>query len=382
MPLRRLIVVLALALLALPAVASAADPTKVRVMTRNIFLGADLGPGVRATSFQGIVNAAGVIVNQVDSNRYDIRVKGLAAEIKKKNPDLVGLQEAALWRDGPCNKAPTLENVTHVRWDSLKLLMAQLNKDKKLYRVVITKPEFDFAIQANMDGDESTHGPSCPLGAEINARLTMRDVIIARRGRVDTSASTSGTFDTLYQAKPAGVSIDVTRGWAATTAKIEGTPKFRFVNTHFEAFDNQPTGNNTNKGTQVKNGRIRQAQARELVGPGGPARHNLKVILVGDLNSDTKTEVKPGDALAYKAVRAAGFEERATGTPFACCLDVSDLRVSGGGQTSDFDHNVDHILTDAPSKVKLLNSSVTGRKPHNGFWNSDHAGLFSTLELP
>jgi len=31
--------------------------------------------------------------------------------------------------------------------------------------------------------------------------------------------------------------------------------------------------------------------------------------------------------------------------------------------------------------VKLVNSSVTGRHPVNGFWDSDHAGLFSTLRL-
>jgi hypothetical protein len=30
----------------------------------------------------------------------------------------------------------------------------------------------------------------------------------------------------------------------------------------------------------------------------------------------------------------------------------------------------------------LVNSSVTGRSPLNGFWGSDHAGLFSTLALP
>jgi hypothetical protein len=31
--------------------------------------------------------------------------------------------------------------------------------------------------------------------------------------------------------------------------------------------------------------------------------------------------------------------------------------------------------------VTLVNSSVTGRQPVNGFWDSDHAGLFSTLSV-
>src|SRR2546422_11720905 len=43
----------------------------------------------------------------------------------------------------------------------------------------------------------------------------------------------------------------------------------------------------------VGNGQIRQAQAQELVGKGGPASGRLPVILVGDLNSDVRTQVKP-----------------------------------------------------------------------------------------
>jgi len=49
---------------------------------------------------------------------------------------------------------------------------------------------------------------------------------------------------------------------------------------------------------------------------------------------------------------------------------------------SDFDHKVDHVMTNAPRRIKLVSSSVTGRRPVNGFWDSDHAGLFSVLSLP
>ena len=38
-------------------------------------------------------------------------------------------------------------------------------------------------------------------------------------------------------------------------------------------------------------------------------------------------------------------------------------------------------MTNAPKKVKLVSSSVTGRQPVNGFWDSDHAGLFSALSV-
>ncbi len=48
---------------------------------------------------------------------------------------------------------------------------------------------------------------------------------------------------------------------------------------------------------------------------------------------------------------------------------------------SQFDHKVDHVMTDDPRHLKLVDSLVTGRFPHNGFWDSDHAGIFSALDF-
>jgi endonuclease/exonuclease/phosphatase family metal-dependent hydrolase len=367
------------ALLILSAVAEA-KPATVNVMSRNVYLGADLTPGVQATSLQALVTGAGTIFNEVDTNDFRVRARGLAAEILKQQPDLVGLQEAALWRTQPCDKNPLPPSATTVRYDFLQLLLAQLNKGTKRYSLVIAKPEFDFEVWANTDGNESTAGPNCPMGSEINGRLTMRDAILAKRGSVKTSGAKSGTFGTLLQVRPAGVSIDVTRGWTSVDATVAGH-KFHFVNTHFEAFDSAPTGNHTNTGTDVGNGAVREAQAKELVASDGPATSKLPVILLGDLNSDTKTEVKPGDGLAYRAMLNAHFVERATAKPRACCLNQSLLTVAGGGLAKDFDHNVDHVMTNSAKKVTLLSSTVTGLKPLNGFWDSDHAGLFSALQL-
>ena len=89
-----------LALSAQPADARKGE-AKVKVMTRNLFLGADLGPGIDAKNFDELKDAAGQILNQVDENKFQVRAKGLATEILRKKPDLVGLQEAALWRDAP-----------------------------------------------------------------------------------------------------------------------------------------------------------------------------------------------------------------------------------------------------------------------------------------
>jgi hypothetical protein len=374
-----LIAILALGFSANPASARKGE-SKVKVMTRNVYLGADLSPGTQATSIPELVDGAGQILNQVDANKFQVRAKGLATEILNKKPDLVGLQEAALWRDAPCDAPIRPPSAKHVRrgGDFLGLLMDQLNKAGKNYRLVIAEPEFDFQVWANTDGDRST---GTPFGCEIEGRLTMRDAILARSGsRVKTKNPDGDHFETLLQVTPGGVPIDVTRGWTSVNAKVGDGPRFRFVNTHLEAFDNQPS-NHTNQGTDVGNGKVRKAQAQELIASGGPATGEKPVVLLGDLNSDVKTQLKPGDGAADWWLLSHGFAERSTRDPLSCCLSADVLTVGGGGDVSQFDHKVDHIMTDDPGHVRRGRTAVTGRRPHNGFWDSDHAGLFSVLKF-
>jgi endonuclease/exonuclease/phosphatase family metal-dependent hydrolase len=368
-----LLAMVAVAMLAAPARSQAAGNSKVSVMTRNLYLGADLSPGIAAQNFNELKDAAGTILNQVDQNNFPVRAKGLAKEILQKRPALVGLQEAALWRTAPCGSPFIPPQATTVRYDFIQLLLNQLNRTGSNYRLVVSQPEFDFESPANTD-----HSPdhSC----DINARLTMQDAILARDGSdVATRNPGAGHFDTLLQEPVSGVPVDVTRGWTKVDAKVGGSGWFRFVDTHLEAFDNQ-TSNHTNQNTDVGNGQVRLAQAQELVAPGGPARSQLPVVLVGDLNSDVKTALKPGDGKANQALLQNGFRERSTNDPLSCCLNTAVLKYpGGGGQVSDFDHKVDHIMTNDPHHVGLSDSAVTGLQPINGYWDSDHAGLFSTL---
>jgi hypothetical protein len=75
------------------------------------------------------------------------------------------------------------------------------------------------------------------------------------------------------------------------------------------------------------------------------------------------------------------MRERSTNTPLGCCLKSSLLAVGAGGSVADFNHQVDHVMTRDPKEIKLKSSAVTGRQPVNGFWDSDHAGLFSALRF-
>jgi endonuclease/exonuclease/phosphatase family metal-dependent hydrolase len=173
-----------------------------------------------------------------------------------------------------------------------------------------------------------------------------------------------GNFKTLLAVPVLGQPLTIARGWTSTDAEVRGSRPFHFVNTHLEAF--QPE--------------VRAAQAAELVAPGGPATSSLPVVLVGDLNSDDDT-VAGADRLAYNTLLAAGMVERSTGAPLGCCLNSSLLAEGAGGSVADFNHQVDHVMTRDPAEVKLKESAVTGLLPVNGFWDSDHAGLFSALQF-
>jgi endonuclease/exonuclease/phosphatase family metal-dependent hydrolase len=343
-------------------------------MTRNLYLGANLTPAIAAKTLDEFIAANGRILREVTANDFPTRAEGLADEILEKRPDLVGLQEVALWRTAPPNLAPlsTGPSATTVRYDYLRELLDELNegkgkggKGKPQYEVVVVQDEFDLEAPAD-ENNTPNDGPGGPLAnAEINGRLTMRDVILARRGAgVQTWNAQGANFKVLLPAPILGATVPIKRGWTATDAKVRGSHPFRFVNTHLEAFEPN----------------VRAAQAAELVAPGGPATSELPVVLLGDLNSDDDT-VAGADRLAYEVLLAAGMVSRSTNDPLSCCLDSSLLAVGAGGSVADFDHQVDHVLTRDPAQVILQSSAVTGLLPVNGFWSSDHAGVFSSLRF-
>lgn len=368
---------LALTLLAGAGSAAPRKSTVVKVMTRNLYLGADLSPAIESSGPGEFAAANGQILRDVDTNNFPVRARGLAKEIIAKGPDLVGLQEVALWRtnDTP-NLGPALngdpKTAKTVKYDFLKLLMNRLNARNKRYRIVKVQRELDFEAPADYNGAPGdSDGGSTEMAlmpdAEMNGRLTMRDAILAKVGAgVVTRNARSDNFETAYTPTVSGVPVRVDRGWVSVDAKVRGSRMLHFVDTHLEAFENA----------------AKTAQARELIARGGPARSRLPVILVGDLNSDDNTvSATNGDRNAYNAVKRFGFRDVATENPMSCCLNTSILTLAGGGRRSDFDHHIDHILTDTPRKVRKISAAVTGLRPANGYWNSDHAGVFSRLRI-
>jgi endonuclease/exonuclease/phosphatase family metal-dependent hydrolase len=388
----------ALAITLLPGAADAKSKkkgkgTQLTVMTRNLYLGADLTPALQASNIDQAVDAGGEIVNQVHATKFpSVRAASLAAEIKKRKPDIVGLQEAAWWRTGPTDALAAVNGPKATQTDpaggdfltdllnainakSKKASVAKKGKKKKggvQYVLANVKPEFDFELPVNDNGQGT--GLS---GADHNERLTMRDAILVRKGvGIKFNHPTSGTFHTLLRELVGGaVTVDVTRGWNAIDVKARGK-SFHVVDTHLEAFD---SSGNTNQGTSLGKGDIRAAQASELVGPGGSAHSSRPVILLGDMNSDDDTVQPNGDRNAYAALTAGGFSERSTANPLGCCLNDPFL-VGGPNSIGDFDHQVDHVLANT-KKVRFVKGFVDGRTPVNGLYPSDHAALTSVLKI-
>jgi Endonuclease/Exonuclease/phosphatase family len=385
--------ILAVGLAQFPGVAHAKSTGKnvghqLTVMTRNLYLGADLTPALQATTVDDAINAAGGIVNQVHATKFpSVRAAELAAEIKKQKPDVVGIQEGAWWRMAtPASLTPVLSGhptasqTDPLGGDFITDLLTQLNKPggKKKgnksaalrYRLAVVKPEFDIEMPVN-DGSGGL------AAASHNERLTMRDAILVRQGAgIKASNPSSGTFITLLQVKLAGaLPINVIRGWAAVDIRVHGR-KFHVVDAHLEAFDSAAS-NAGSDGQAYPKGGIRQAQAQQLVRRGGAASRS-NTILIGDLNSDFPVhgdQISPGDALAYQAVLGAGFKEVSPAVPpFGCCIQDPNLaNPSKAGIT----HRVDHIVSNS-TKVKFKTGALTHTYAH-GLWSSDHYGLASTL---
>jgi endonuclease/exonuclease/phosphatase family metal-dependent hydrolase len=377
--------------LAIPTVADAKKKgkggQKVTVMTRNVFLGADLGPVLEAPGIPQAIDGAGDIWNEFQSTKFAERAIPLAREIKKSKADLVGLQEVATWfKQAPSDGgsppiSPIGTPATDVEQDFLALLQQELKNVGAKYEVVRVQEEFSGELPVDQDHNDAT---GSPFGADFDARLVMHDVILAKKGsKVKFGATNAGHFTTRFEPNIGGLPIPVDRGWVSVEAKVKGksgtkgkkaatskrkakTSKFRFVDTHLEAFGD-PT--------------IREAQAKELIA--GPLNTNKQVILVGDLNSGLPDPHNvgnlpgqdPNDPLAFQALRAAGFKDN--GAVQTCCYpNLFDGSL-------EFDHTVDHVLTRPGLKTKkaFVTGNDRGERTPSGLWPSDHGGLVVRLQL-
>jgi endonuclease/exonuclease/phosphatase family metal-dependent hydrolase len=348
-----LVAVAATALLAVP-VARADQPhpfagdRQVTVMTQNLYLGTDLNPIFGAPSLPALFAAVGAGWAQVQSNDFRARAQAIADQIAAAQPDLVGLQEAELYRtdvpsDGSATPAET------VAYDFIQLLMGALAQRGLTYKPVAVFNGTDVELPAGLP-------PT--LDVRFSDRVTMLGRTDEKTADLKLSNPQAGTYQTALTIPTVAGTITAPRGWVSVDVKIRGE-SFRIVDTHLEAFS--PL--------------VRNPQAGELLA--GPADTELPVVAVGDFNSGPGT-----DRGAYNILVAGGFSDAwpsLNGVGWTCC-HPADLHNPSPALTK----RVDLVLT--RGGFQTVSAEVVGEEPGDrtasGLWPSDHAGVVATLRLP
>lgn len=325
----------------------------VTVMTQNLYFGADLTPVLGATDQASLVAAVTATFAAAQATDIPGRMAQIAGEIARARPDLVGLQEAALWRTGPFGTPATT-----VAFDFIALLLEALGAHDLAYDVVATTTNLD------------AQAPGYTAAGLTEIRLTDRDAILVRRDAhgpvVDVFNVQQANFATnLVLANPVLGTVTITRGWAAIDAAV-GHRTVRFLTTHLETFA-EPA--------QV-------AQAMELLA--GPAGTALPLIFVCDCNSDARGQGTDATA-TYGILRDAGLDDAwLAGHPDApglTCCQAADLTNS----ESSLDERIDLVLLGGDFEVR--HAKLVGSRPRSRtdspvpLWPSDHAGVVVTVEL-
>jgi endonuclease/exonuclease/phosphatase family metal-dependent hydrolase len=349
-------------LLALGAPRAQADNSDrlLKVMTRNIDTGTDLGYIFSATDqFSFLVAVTGTFQESHASNIAE-RAAGVAAEIHDQQPDFVALQELTRWRIGPPGNMPftTGGPATLVVDDALQSLLGALNSLGEHYDVVAVRQNGDDEAPAIYDA-------SLRL---FNVRLTDFDAVLARSDLPVSELKIENVQTNYFNAflslpTPVGT-VALPRGWIAIDAKLRGK-SYRIVDTHLEGLD--PV--------------VQAAQTRELVN--GPALSTNAVAIAGDLNSDADNP-DPTLGPAYQILSSAGFVDSwATVHPGDPGYTIP-LHLEDPYAPSTPSRRIDLILTHDGTDTITASDSVrvglTDLTP-SGLFPSDHVGVVSSFVL-
>jgi endonuclease/exonuclease/phosphatase family metal-dependent hydrolase len=346
------VVIAALAILTVPTPAASGPPPhaqrRFNVMTYNVYLGADFAPLFAAPPGLPLVAAAAAVYAQMVRTDFPSRADAIAFQIDEHDPELIGLQEVALWQTGPLADPSQLQP----SFDFLAILLDALEDRGLHYRPVATNSNFSGTL---------------PISATTLASFLDRDVILARSdlrpSKLRASNASSHTFQAALPLAIGGQPILVPRGWSTVDIKYRGK-SYRFANTHLEAFSVQ----------------VRNLQAQELAA--SLASSPLPVVLAGDLNS-----LPTDTAGAYGTMLRAGFVdawvEAMGGVPGFTAGQSAELT----NVPSAIDHTVDYVMhnrdgfVDAlPGSGDVVGEELDDRTP-SGLWPSDHAGVEVDLRI-
>jgi hypothetical protein len=341
------------------------DSKHITVMTRNLYLGANLDQAIAAI-FSGnpdtIIQAATATWASVVATNFPERAEVLADEIAHSQPHLVGLQEVSLYRTGPPDTFS--DNPTparRVRLDYLEILLEELDERDLHYAPVAVTKNFDV----------ENPGETAP-GVLQDIRLTDRDVILARTDLPSSELKLSNVQTANFHTNVSlpigdtGQFVTILRGWGSVDF-TSGGRKFRFINTHLEqeGFFNQ----------------VQVAQGNEILS--GPANTSLPVILVGDYNSRADGTGTP----TYSNLTGAGFADAWSVTHPGELGNTFGHEPLLRNTTVNLTQRIDLVLYrgSLSNSLSALDADVVGdeqgERTPSGLWPSDHAGLLARIGL-
>lgn len=312
------------------------DDGRVTVMTRNMYLGADVNVVIGAILSPDLTDDLPALLASVDvMSRTDFptRAAALADEIAHARPHVVGLQEA---NDVLIDIRPLRPLVS---LSFLPLLRAELAARGLNYTVA---------------GDVTNFAVTPVPGVSV----TDHDVILVDADRVAVGPS---VIARRYSRNigPIAPGVTIGRGWVQIHATIDGND-MTIASTHLEALG--PSA-------------LRTAQAQELMDSVGDAP---LAIVLGDFN------VEPGSP-THLAITNAGFVDaweflRAMEPGFTCC-HVADLSNAAPSLTRRIDYvfarGFGKSENGIKGKVTLVGDRLQDRVAGAVYpvWPSDHAGL-------
>lgn len=361
---------------------------KIKVMTRNIYLGADIFPVIATAEQQAqlppeqqnpiaIPLAVSEVFQTIQATNFPERAQALADEIERRRPHVIGLQEVSQLFTGPADSlVGGTSPASDVVYDYLNILMAALAERGLDYVVASVVDNADLELPMVTGADETGY----PTFADV--RLHDRDVILVKNSdNVSFSNEYSANFTTNGSTSIGGTTVEFTRGYNMIDVNVKGAD-YRFVNTHLEVGGSEPfislQAIQMNELTQVVN-------ATTL--PETP------VIMVGDFNSSP--EDQPFDSVfgigtlypPYLQAVGSGYNDlwlskKKPKDGFTCCFapDLSD-------EDAVLYERIDHIFFDPKAreitklKAKVVGDSNADMTDTSGLNPSDHAGVFGKIKL-
>ena len=323
---------------------------RVKVMTYNMYLGTDLLGIFQSQSPEELAAEVGEAFSDVQAGNVPERIDEIADQIATNAPDVVGLQEVALWRVGaPFDPSPA----DTVAFDFLQILLDRLTARGAHYAAV--------SVQSNLDAElPGVFGPTSAL----DVRYTDRVVVIARTdlptSEFKVEGTATGAFQALLPVNILGNTIYITRGWASADVKHRGKT-YRFVNAHLEAFYDP----------------IQNIQASELLL--GPTNTTLPVVLAGDFNSDPAIN---GDS--YYRLLNGGFTDvwaslHPGNSGFTWALsDESPSVITVPSQRVDYIMSRGRVSL---SEIELVGEDAVNDLTPSSLRPSDHAGILASVVL-